>query len=251
MTDSHLLHPPLPRDAKRRSYWNAAHGSATALAIAAAAREHAGIVVAVTRDTHAAHALESDLRVFAGNTLDVLHFPDWETLPYDLFPPHPEIVSQRIASLYRLPATRRGVLVVPMATLMQRLAPRSFIGGSSLVLTLKQQLDLGSEQRRLEASGYRNVPQVAEPGDFAIRGALLDIFPMGSPEPYRIELFDREIDSIRSFDPETQRSLHKVEKVNLLPAREFPLTEESIKAFRNTLRERFPIDPRRCPISRI
>ena len=248
MTDSHLLHPPLPRDAKRRSYWNAAHGSATALAIAAAAREHAGIVVAVTRDTHAAHALESDLRVFAGNTLDVLHFPDWETLPYDLFPPHPEIVSQRIASLYRLPATRRGVLVVPMATLMQRLAPRSFIGGSSLVLTLKQQLDLGSEQRRLEASGYRNVPQVAEPGDFAIRGALLDIFPMGSPEPYRIELFDREIDSIRSFDPETQRSLHKVEKVNLLPAREFPLTEESIKAFRNTLRERFPIDPRRCPI---
>ncbi len=248
MTESLLLHPPLPRDAKRRSYWNAAHGSATALAIAEAAREHTGIVVAVTRDTHAAHALESDLRVFVGNTLDVLHFPDWETLPYDLFPPHPEIVSQRIASLYRLPATRRGVLVVPMATLMQRLAPRSFIGGSSLVLTLKQQLDLGSEQRRLEASGYRNVPQVAEPGDFAIRGALLDIFPMGSPEPYRIELFDREIDSIRSFDPETQRSLHKVEKVNLLPAREFPLTEESIKAFRNTLRERFPIDPRRCPI---
>ena len=254
MTESLLLHPPLPRDAKRRSYWNAPHGSATALAIAAAAREHAGIVVAVTRDTHSAHALESDLRAFtqsgvdAGDAIDVLHFPDWETLPYDLFPPHPEIVSQRIAALYRLPATRRGVLVVPMATLMQRLAPRSFIGGSSLVLMLKQQLDLGSEQRRLEAAGYRNVPQVAEPGDFAIRGALLDIFPMGSAEPYRIELFDREIDSIRSFDPETQRSLHKVEKVNLLPAREFPLTEESIKAFRNTLRERFPIDPRRCPI---
>jgi transcription-repair coupling factor (superfamily II helicase) len=248
MTETRLLHPPLPRDAKRRSYWNAAHGSATALAIAAAAREHAGIVVAVTRDTHSAHALESDLRVFAGDGIEVLHFPDWETLPYDLFPPHPEIVSQRIAALYRLPATRRGVLVVPMATLMQRLAPRSFIGESSLVLTLKQQLDLGSEQRRLESAGYRNVPQVAEPGDFAIRGALLDIFPMGSPEPYRIELFDREIDSIRSFDPETQRSLHKVEKVNLLPAREFPLTEESIKAFRNTLRERFPIDPRRCPI---
>ncbi len=92
------------------------------------------------------------------------------------------------------------------------------------------------------------MPQVLEPGDFAVRGALLDIFPMGSAEPYRIELFDREIDSIRTFDPETQRSAHKVEKVKLLPAREFPLTEESVKAFRNTLRERFPIDPRRCPI---
>jgi transcription-repair coupling factor (superfamily II helicase) len=247
---STLLNVPLPRDAKRRSFWNAPHGSALALAIAQAARAHPGVVVAVARDTQGAHALENDLRVFAGATHggDVLHFPDWETLPYDLFPPHPDIVSQRIAALYRLPATARGVLVVPIATLMQRLPPRSFIGGSSLVLQLKQTLELGEEQRRLEGSGYRNVPQVQEPGDFAVRGALLDIFPMGSAEPYRIELFDREIDSIRTFDPESQRSLHKVEKVNLLPAREFPLTEDSIKHFRNVLRERFPIDPRRCPI---
>jgi transcription-repair coupling factor (superfamily II helicase) len=245
-----LTHPPLPREAKLRRFWQAPHGSAVALAIAQAARAHAGIVVAVTRDTLSAHALEADLRVFTGGAegLEVLHLPDWETLPYDLFPPHPEIVSQRIATLYRLPAARHGVLVVPVATLMQRLAPRSFIGGSSLVLELSQALDLGREQRRLEAAGYRNVPQVQEPGDFAVRGALLDIFPMGSPVPYRIELFDREIDSIRTFDPETQRSAHKVEKVNLLPAREFPLTDDAVKAFRNTLRERFPIDPRRCPL---
>ena len=243
-----LLNPPLPDDPKRRRYWNTPHGSSLALALGECARAHSGIVVAVARDTHAAHALEADLRVFAGSDVDVLHFPDWETLPYDLFPPHPEIVSQRIAALYRLPATRRGVLVVPIATLMQRLAPRSFIGGSSLVLELRQTLDLAGEQQRLQAAGYRNVPQVQEPGDFAVRGALLDVFPMGSAEPYRIELFDREIDSIRTFDPETQRSLHKVEKVNLLPAREFPLTDESTKAFRNTLRERFPIDPRHCPI---
>jgi len=249
---SPLFNPPLPRDAKRRSFWNAPHGSALALAIAEAARVHTGIVVAVARDTQSAHALENDLRMFAGadanRAIDVLHFPDWETLPYDLFPPHPDIVSQRIAALYRLPSTARGVLVVPIATLMQRLPPRSFIGGSSLVLELKQKLELGAEQRRLEGAGYRNVPQVQEPGDFAVRGALLDIFPMGSAEPYRIELFDREIDSIRTFDPESQRSLHKVDKVNLLPAREFPLTEESVKHFRNVLRERFPIDPRRCPI---
>jgi transcription-repair coupling factor (superfamily II helicase) len=143
---------------------------------------------------------------------------------------------------------KRGVLVVPVATLMQRLAPRSYITGSGLVLERAQKLDIASEQRRLEASGYRNVPQVAEPGDFAVRGALLDIFPMGSAEPYRIELFDDEIDSIRTFDPETQRSEQKVDSVRLLPAREFPLTEESAKAFRNALRERFPIDPRRCPL---
>ena len=252
MTHSLLLNPPLPRDAKQRSFWIAPHGSATALAIAAAARAHAGVVVAVTHDTHAAHTLETDLRAFIDGSdagrLEVLHFPDWETLPYDLFAPHPDIVSQRIATLYRLPTTRRGVLVVPASTLMQRLAPRSFIGGSSLVLKLKQTFDLASEQRRLEAAGYRNVPQVLEPGDFAVRGSLLDVFPMGSAEPYRIELFDREIESIRTFDPETQRSAHKVDEVNLLPGREFPLTEDAVKSFRNTLRERFTIDPRHCPI---
>jgi len=243
-----LFDAPLPRDAKLRAFWNTPPGSAGALAIAAATRRHTGIVVAVARDTHAAHALEADLRIFAGADLDVLHFPDWETLPYDLFAPHPQIISQRIAALYRLPSITRGVLVVPAATLMQRLAPRNFIGGSSLVLELKQTLDLAGEQQRLQAAGYRNVPQVNEPGDFAVRGALIDIFPMGAAEPYRIELFDREIDSIRSFDPETQRSLHKVDKVHLLPAREFPLTEESVKAFRNILRERFPIDTRHCPL---
>ncbi|MGA9335916.1 MAG: transcription-repair coupling factor [Rudaea sp.] len=243
-----LLHPPLPRDPKQRRFWETPQGSALALAIADAARAHAGIVVAVARDTHAAHQLESDLREFAGSDVEVLHFPDWETLPYDLFPPHPQIVSQRIATLYRLPSVTHGVLVVPIATLMQRLAPRSFIGGSSLMLQLHQQLDLHAEQQRLQTFGYRAVPQVAEPGDFAVRGALLDVFPMGSTEPYRIELFDREIDSIRSFDPETQRSLHKVDNVNLLPAREFPLTDDSVKAFRNILRERFPIDPRHCPV---
>jgi transcription-repair coupling factor (superfamily II helicase) len=248
MTETALLDIALPSDAGRRTWWNAPHGGARALALALAARRHPGVVVAVTHDTHAAHSLEAELGMFAGNDVEVLHFPDWETLPYDLFPPHPEIVSRRIAALYRLPATARGVLVVPVATLMQRLAPRSFIGGSSLVLALRQPYDLADEQRRLQAAGYRSVPQVQEPGDFAVRGALLDVFPMGSAEPYRIELFDREIESIRSFDPETQRSLHKVESVNLLPAREFPLTEESVKAFRNTLRERFPIDPRHCPI---
>jgi transcription-repair coupling factor (superfamily II helicase) len=242
-----IKHPALPGTPKQRRYWVHPHGSARALLIAEAARSHAGLLVAVTRDTQQAHALEAELNIYAGG-LPVLHFPDWETLPYDAFSPHPEIVSQRIATLYQLPGVTRGVLVVPVATLMQRIAPRSHLTGSGLVLAKGQKLDLGGEQRRLEASGYRNVPQVAEPGDFAVRGALLDIFPMGTAEPYRIELFDDDVESIRSFDPETQRSQQQVEKIELLPAREFPLTEEAARDFRSHLRERFPIDVRRCPL---
>jgi len=242
-----IPHPPLPTTPKQRRYWTPPHGSARALLLAEAARSHEGLLVAVTRDTQRASALEDELRLFAGE-LPVLHFPDWETLPYDAFSPHPEIVSQRIATLYRLPGVKRGVLVVPVATLMQRIAPRSHITGAGLMVAKGQKFDLATEQRRLEASGYRNVPQVAEPGDFAVRGALIDIYPMGADQPYRIELFDDEVDSIRSFDPETQRSAQTVEKVELLPAREFPLTDEAAKGFRNALRERFPIDVRRCPL---
>jgi transcription-repair coupling factor (superfamily II helicase) len=242
-----ISHPPLPTTPKQRRFWTTPHGSARALLVAEAAKSHPGLLVVVTRDTQRAHALEDELRLFAG-TLPVLHFPDWETLPYDVFSPHPEIVSQRVATLYQLPSVKRGVLVVSAATLMQRIAPRTHITGSGLMLSKGQKLDLAVEQRRLEASGYRHVPQVAEPGDFAVRGALIDIFPMGASEPYRIELFDDEVESIRSFDPETQRSQQQVEKVELLPAREFPVTDDAAKAFRSRLRERFPIDVRRCPL---
>ncbi len=248
MTHKPLISPALPGSPKQRRQWATPHGSALALAVAEAAQRHDGLVVLLTRDTHSAHALELEIGVFAGAELEVLQFPDWETLPYDLFAPHPDIVSQRVATLYRLPNLRRGVLVVPIATLMQRLAPRSFITGSGLVLQGGQHFDLGAEQRRLSEAGYRNVPQVQEPGDFAVRGAIVDIFPTGSSVPYRIELFDEDVDSIRTFDPETQRSANKVDNVRLLPAREFPLTEETAKDFRNALRERFPIDPRRCPL---
>ena len=248
MTPPVLSNLALPATAKQRRQWITPQGSSLALALAEAAGRHPGLVIVVTRDTHGAHSLESEIAVFAEAGLEVLQFPDWETLPYDLFAPHPDIVSQRVAALYRLPGLSRGVLVVPVATLMQRLAPRSYINGTSLVLENGQRFDLAAEQRRLGGAGYRNVPQVQEPGDFAVRGAIVDIFPMGSAEPYRIELLDEEIDSIRTFDPETQRSANKVDRVHLLPAREFPLTDETTRNFRNALRERFPIDPRRCPL---
>ena len=248
MSNPPLLHPPLPASGQQRAFWRApASASALALAVAEAADRHDGLLIAITRDSFHAQALEAELQVFARG-LPVLHFPDWETLPYDPFSPHAEIVSQRIATLYRLPATQRGLLVVPVATLMQQLAPVSFISGSSLVVKNGQRLDMDAEKLRLQSAGYRNVPQVLDPGDFAVRGALLDIFPMGSPEPYRIELLDDEIDSIRTFDPETQRSQQKVTEVRLLPAREFPLDEAATKRVRGMLRERFPIDPRRCTL---
>ncbi|KGI77861.1 transcription-repair coupling factor [Oleiagrimonas soli] len=246
MTTS-LIQPPLPTSPKQRRFWTTPDGASMALAVVDAARAHDGLVVVAVRDNLRAHQLEQELEVFAGD-LPVLHFPDWETLPYDLFSPHPEIVSRRIATLYRLPTATRGVLVVPVFTLMQRLAPRSYVAGSGLSIRVGQTLTIADEQQRMEAAGYRHVPQVGDPGEFAVRGALIDIFPMGATEPYRIELFDEEIESIRSFDPETQLSAHKVESVELLPAREFPLTDHATRDFRNRLRERFPIDVRRCPV---
>jgi len=248
MTTSSLLLPPLPRAGQQRARWQQpASISAQALALIGAAQQHKGLLLAVVRDTHGAHTLEQDLRVFAGD-LPVLHFPDWETLPYDQFSPHPDIISQRIAALYRLPGIQRGVLVVPVSTLMQRLPPTRFIGGNALLVRKGQRLDMDAEKRRLEAAGYRNVGQVLDPGDFAVRGALLDVYAMGAEEPYRIELFDDEVESIRSFDPESQRSLHPIDEISLLPAREFPLDDAACSAVRARLRERFAIDPRRCPL---
>jgi transcription-repair coupling factor (superfamily II helicase) len=240
--------PPRPRAGQQRAYWRApASASALALGVAELARAHPGLVLAVARDSHAATALENDLRVLAQD-LPIVHFPDWETLPYDLFSPHPDIVSQRVAALFRLPSVTRGVLVVPVASLMQRLPPPSWIAGNALDLNKGGRLDMDAEKRRLEAAGYRNVPQVLDPGDFAVRGALLDLFPMGSEVPYRIELFDDVIDTLRSFDPETQRSDHAVDSVKLLPAREFPLDLASTRRVREKLSERFDFDPRRCPL---
>ncbi|MDP1697613.1 MAG: transcription-repair coupling factor [Xanthomonadaceae bacterium] len=248
MNTHSLLSPPLPRAGQQRAWWQQpASASAQALALIGAAQQHSGLLLVVVRDTHGAHTLEQDLRVFAGD-LPVLHFPDWETLPYDQFSPHPDIISQRIAALYRLPSVARGVLVVPASTLMQRLPPTRFIGGNALMVRKGQRLDMDAEKRRLEAAGYRNVGQVLDPGDFAVRGALLDIYAMGADAPYRIELFDDEVESIRSFDPESQRSQHPVEEVSLLPAREFPLDDAACNAVRRRLSERFDIDPRRCPL---
>ncbi|TDK33445.1 transcription-repair coupling factor [Luteimonas terrae] len=240
--------PPLPSTGHARAWWRApASRSALAWAVLQAARAHAGPLLLVARDNHGAHQLEHDLRTLGGDDSDlpVVPFPDWETLPYDRFSPHPDIVSQRLAALHRLPSLKRGIVVVPVQTLMQRLAPVKHIAGSSFDLKVGQTLDLDAEKRRLEAAGYAHVPQVHDPGDFAVRGGLLDVYPMGADQPYRIELFDDAIETIRAFDPESQRSLDKIEALRLLPGREVPLDDASTTRAMDALRERFDIDTRR------
>lgn len=243
--------PPLPKAGRPRAWWRApASPSALAFHIASAALAHAGPVLAVARDNQTAHQLESDLQTLLGGQagLPVLAFPDWETLPYDIFSPHPDIVSQRMSALHRLPSLKRGIVVVPVQTLLQRLAPLKHIVGGSFDVKVGQRLDLDAEKRRLESAGYRHVPQVLDPGDFAVRGGLLDVYPMGAEQPFRVELLDDEIDTIRAFDPESQRSLDKIDSVHLLPGREVPLDDASLKRALDSLRERFDLDTRRSAL---
>ena len=242
--------PPLPRAGQLIAWWRApGNGSALAWAVAQVARAQPGPLLLVAADNQAAHQLETDLQVLlAGSGLPVLALPDRETLPYDVFSPHPDITSQRLATLAALPALGRGVVVVPVATLMQRLAPRSHVLGQRFDLRMGQRLDLDAEKRRLEAAGYRNVPQVLDPGDFAVRGGLLDVYPMGASQPFRVELLDTDIDSIRAFDPESQRSLDKLDAIELLPGREVPLDDAHLRRAMDALRERFDIDTRRSAL---
>ena len=245
------LNPGLPENSVVPISWAHLHGCSSGLAIATAALSHPAPVLVITEDTQAGLRLDTELRFFsAGFELPILSFPDWETLPYDHFSPHQDIVSQRLTALYHLPNLKRGVLIVPASTLMQRVAPRAFLEANSLLLKVGDAFDLEGMRKRLEAGGYRCVSQVMEHGEFAVRGALVDLFPMGSEQPYRIDLFDDQVETIRTFDPENQRTLDKINAIHLLPAREFPLTEDAITHFRQAFRQRFEGDPNRSPIYR-
>jgi len=247
-----LSTPPLPRPGQPRAWWRApASRSALAWHAARAASAHGAPLLLVARDNHAAHQLEADLHTLLGadGALPVVVFPDWETLPWDRFSPHPDIVSQRLATLLRLPSLRQSaIVIVPVQTLLQRLPPLRYAVGSAFDVRVGQTLDLDAEKRRLDGAGYRNVPQVFDPGDFAVRGGLLDVYPMGASQPFRVELFDDSIETIRAFDPETQRSLDKVDAVRMLPGREVPMDEDSLGSALDALRERFDIDTRRSAL---
>jgi transcription-repair coupling factor (superfamily II helicase) len=240
----------LPRPEHRGLRWTGLAGAATALYLASAARQAAGPLLVLTADAALASQLEDELRFFAGPALPVLPFPGYETLPYDQFSPHPDIISQRLRALAKLPLLRAGIVIADVATALQRLPPRAFVDGHALSLKVGEELELEKFRLRLTAAGYASMPQVGEPGEFAIRGSLFDIFPMGAEAPLRIDLFDRLIDSIRVFDPDTQRSNEKLQRLDLLPAREFSLSPESIKDFRRRFRTRFEGDLTRMPLYR-
>ncbi len=245
------LDPPLPTKPGERLLWGRLYGSGQALAIAEAALSAPGLVLAVVEDVQAAARLQSELGFFlAGSDRPVLGFPDWETLPYDVFSPLPELVSERLSTMHRLPSLERGVLVVPAGTLLQRLPPPYYVDSHSLVLRVGDRLDLDTMRRRLERAGYQCVSQVIAHGEYAVRGSLLDLFPSGGNLPFRIDLFDDEVESIRTFDPDSQRSRDKVEQIRLLPARELPLGEEAVTAFRQRYRSTFEGDPKQSLIYR-
>ena len=219
-------------------------GSADALLLARFAEKHAaekrvlGIVTAEPADVQ---RLPDELAFFAPG-LRVAVFPDWETLPWDTFSPHQDLISERLATLWRIRSGEVDVVLLPATTALTRLAPPSFLAGYTFQFRKGQKLDEAGLKAQLTLAGYQHVSQVVSPGEYAVRGGLIDLYPMGSPVPYRVDLFDDEVDSIRVFDPDTQRSLYPVPEVRLLPGREFPLDERARQDFRARWREKMDGD---------
>ena len=236
-----------PAKAGDQRIWSHVSGSGAAWAIAQSLQK-AGFILVVTNDTQTALQLEQEIPFYTQAQYPILSFPDWETLPYDSFSPHQAIVSQRLAALNQLPTMERGVLIVPVSTLMHPVTPHSFLAAQTLMLDVGQKYNFHTMRAQLEQAGYHCVDTVFSHGEFAIRGAIMDLFPMGSTVPYRIELFDDEIDTLRSFDPETQRSIEKVQQVRLLPAKEFPMDPDAVERFKGNFKQRFDVDPRSCPL---
>ena len=215
-------------------------GSADSLLLArhAQARAASGQRVAiVTAEPADVPRLAEEIAFFAPE-LRVATFPDWETLPYDRLSPHQDLVSERLATLWRLHGRDLDVLLLAASTAVMRIAPPSFIAATTFFFKHKTRLDEAALKSQLTLAGYTHVSQVVSPGEYAVRGGLIDLFPMGSPVPYRVDLFGDEVDSIRTFDPDTQRSLYPVPEVRLLPGREFPIDEASRNAFRSRWREK-------------
>lgn len=243
-----IFDPGIPENPDTIEFWTELQGCGDSLSLASLAAKSNRLVLVVTADPQCSLRMEHEIRFFLPDKIPVLHLPDWETLSYDVFSPLPEITSQRLETLAGLPTTQNGVLILTVATLMHRIAPREHIIANSFSWKVGQLLPLHQIRQQLATVGYQNTSQVYQHGEFAVRGSILDLFPMGSKIPYRIELFDDEIESIRTFDAETQRSLDRFDKIRLFPAREFPFDEYSIKQFRQRFRSEFPQTSQRNPI---
>ncbi len=231
------LSPEFVNKPGMKSQWGKLYGSALTLAISNLAQQSGQFITLITSDMPSAQKLKYELSFFLEESdLNILTLPDWETLAYDQFSPHQDIISERLATLYHLPHLKKGVLIVPLSTLMHRLMPLDYINDNTLLLDKGMTLDIAQFRRDLEKRGYRCVANVYEHGEFAVRGSIIDLYPMGSTLPYRLDLFDDEIDSIKTFDIETQRSINSIDSINMMPAREFPLDKQSIEQFREQYR---------------
>ena len=242
------LHPLLPTENDNLITWDGLMGAAASLAVTTLASSLSRPVIVITPDALTAEKMYREITFFNHHSLPLYLFPDRETLPFDHFSPHEDLTSERLHILSRLPSLQQGIVITAVTTAMHRLPPLSFLQGTTFSWKIKDIFDLTSQQKQLIDAGYRNVEQVMQHGEFAVRGSIIDIFPMGSARPFRIELFDNEIESIRSFDVDTQQSIEKINMIQLLPAHEYPLTEESISRFRSQWRAQFSGNPAESPV---
>ncbi|WP_317205613.1 transcription-repair coupling factor [Janthinobacterium sp.] len=229
----------------------ALYGSSDAYALALAAlelKERGQMLAVVVANASDGQRLLDEIPWFGAEKLRCHLLPDWETLPYDAFSPHQDLVSERLATLYEIQSRQCDVLIVPATTALVRLAPPSFLAAYTFFFKKGETLDEARLKSQLTLAGYTHVSQVMSPGEYSVRGGLLDLFPMGSALPYRLDLFGDTIETIRTFDADTQRSLYPVGEVRLLPGREFPMDEAARSTFRNRWRERFEGDPSRSVV---
>lgn len=231
---------PIPKPREKSRWLNLSQGSLP-LALARYL-PHRRLKVVLTQDAEQALRLQTAWRFFRPHDTAVF-LPDWETLPYERFSPHQDLVSERLSALWQIKSGAADVLFVPVATAMQKLPPVPFLAGRTFWLKTGQTLDIGRLKSDLVDAGYNHVSHVVAAGEFAVRGGIVDLFPMGSEMPYRIDLFDDEIDSIKTFDTETQRTISPVSEIRLLPAHEFPTDNEAQKIFRSRFREEVDGNP--------
>ncbi len=227
--------------------WSGLHGAAEGLAIARAGKTHDAPVVVVADDARRLRVLAEEITFFIGSdsTVPIIQFPGWECLPYDSVSPHPDITSERLKTLALLPRTSRGILLLSANTLCQRLPPCEYVSGQSFILKSGSAVESVHLKNQLATAGYLSVSQVFYPGEFAVRGGVIDIYPMGSDQPFRLDLFGDQIERIRFFDPESQKSTETTDSIELLPAREYPTDDDAIAVFRSNFRKRFDGDPHR------
>jgi len=240
---ANIFKPPAPSQNDNRINWCGLSASGISLTVSNLAVDINKPIVVITPDIHSANQLAHEIKFFTNGQLPILRFQDWETLPYDHFSPHADLVSNRLLTLSKLLHLTKGIVIAALPTLMHRLLPREYLQAHSFVMKKGDHLELTQLREQLIHAGYRIVDQVYEHSEFALRGAILDIYPMGAPTPFRIELFDDEVETMRSFDPKTQRSIEKINEIELLPGREYPLTKDSITHFRQAWRAKFTGNP--------